>query len=305
MNEIKKVEKDEKLIVNICGEIFNRKEAKISVFDRGFLYGDSVYEVARTYNGIPFLLQEHLDRLWHSASLLNLSINYTQDEIVHQVNRALAELGEENAYIRIIITRGEEGILSLDPTFAKSNNLVIIVKDQTPNPKSWYQDGVKVILAKTQRTNRMAVDPNIKSGNYLNSVLAIMEARKEGVYDAIMLNVLGNITEGSHSNIWMAKGKNLVTPPLTAGILEGITRKMLIQLAKGNNIQVDQKDITPNELINADEVFFTSTTREIVPVTQIDNSPIGLGQPGNMTKELIKIYSKFIHQQTVDQSGNG
>lgn len=288
---------EEKIIININGNIFDSKDAKISVLDRGFLYGDSIYEVARTYSGIPFLLQEHLDRLWHSAGKLELHLDFTQEQIIHQVSSALAELGVENAYIRIIITRGE-GPITLDPTHPEKNNLVIIVKEHLPNPEWWYEKGVNVVIANIQRIDRNAVDPNVKSGNYLNNVMAIMQAKKEGAFDAIMLNQHGFITEGSTHNIWIVKDGEIFTPPLSAGILEGITRKSLLHLARKNEIHVFQKNITPEELINADEVFLTATTKEIIPITQLDNSPVGIGTPGPIFKKLRKIYTNFVNEQT-------
>jgi len=289
-------ETTEKMVININGELVSPADAKISILDRGFLYGDSIYEV-RTYSGVPFLLQEHLDRLWHSASKLELKLNYSQDQITHEVNVALAELGIEDAYIRIIVTRGE-GPITLDPTTSNENNLVIITKAHPENPKWWYEKGVNVIIAKIQRIDRLAMDPNIKSGNYLNNLLAVKEAKKEGAFDAIMLNHQGHVTEGSTHNIWIVKDEGVITPPLKAGILEGITRKNLLQLAKQNEIPSEQKNITPDELINADEVFLTSTTKEIVPIIQIDNAPVGIGTPGPVTKKLISIYKDFIKEQT-------
>lgn len=288
---------EEKIYVNINGKVFNSENAKISVLDRGFLYGDSIYEVTRTYSGVPFLLQEHLDRLWHSASKLHMHLDFSQEQIIHQVNSVLAELESENAYIRIIITRGE-GAITLDPTKPEKNNLVIIVKEQPENPSWWYDKGVNVVIADIQRIHKGAVDPNVKSGNYLNNVMAIMQAKNEGAFDAIMLNQEGFVTEGSTNNIWMVKDGEIFTPPLSAGILEGITRKSLLHLARKNEIHVYQKNISPEDVINADEVFLTATTKEIIPITQVDNSPVGIGTPGPIFKKLRKIYTSFIKDQT-------
>ncbi|MEC7181535.1 MAG: aminotransferase class IV, partial [Bdellovibrionota bacterium] len=213
-----------KTIININGEICKPEDAKISVFDRGFLFGDSVYEVAQTYQGIPFLLQEHLDRLWKSASRLEMLLTVSQNDVSAEVNKALAELGVEEAYFRIILTRGE-GPISLDPGEGVKNNLIIIAQEHLPFPSSWYENGVHVVITNVVRVSKESVDPNVKSGNYLNNVMAFMQAKREKAFDSIMLNHKGYVTQGTTSNVWIVKDNTIKTPPLQAGILEGITRK--------------------------------------------------------------------------------
>lgn len=283
-------------VVSINGKIMFKEDAKISIFDRGFLYGDSVYEVIRTYRGIPFLLQEHLDRLWHSASKLEMGFPFDQNQIVKEVNTCLGELGKESAYIRIIVTRGQ-GPLQLDPVSAGPNNVVVIAKEFKGNPKEWYKEGVNILISHVERTSIRAIDPNIKSGNYLNNIMAFIHAKKQRAFDAVMLNSNGHITEGTTHNIWVVKNGKAFTPPIHAGILEGITRKTILVLAKKNGIEVDQVNMTAEDLINADECFMTSTTKEIIPVTQVNNAPIGTGEPGELTKTLHKLYQDFIKQQ--------
>lgn len=283
-------------VVSINGKIMFKDEAKISVFDRGFLYGDSVYEVIRTYKGIPFLLQDHLDRLWHSASKLEMALNFDPAYLIKEINTCLGELGKENAYIRIIVTRGE-GPIQMDPSLSGPNNVVIITKEFKEYPKEWYKKGVNILISNIERTSVRAVDPNIKSGNYLNNIMAYIHAKKQSAFDAIMLNGDGNITEGTTHNIWIIKDGKAFTPPLHAGILEGITRRTLLVLAKRNGIAVDQKNMTAEELINADECFMTSTTKELIPVTQVNNAPIGMGEPGPITKTLHKLYKDFIKEE--------
>ena len=287
----------ENIIINLNGQIYSNQDAKISVLDRGFLYGDSVYEVIRTYNGIPFLLEDHLKRLWHSASKIGLHINYTQEHISQEITKTLAELEDDNAYIRIVVTRGE-GPITLDPFSSDQNNLVVIVRALPTNPKEWYEKGVSVIIANVQRVDKLAIDPNIKSGNYLNNIMAVREAKKQGAFDAIMLNSEGFITEGSTHNVWMVKDKVIYTPPLKAGILEGITRKAVLQLASQHKIHVEQKNFTSDEFINADEAFLTATTKEIVPITQIDNSYVRDGKPGPLTLKILEIYKNYVKQWT-------
>ena len=287
-------ENSKKTIININGEICRPEDAKISVFDRGFLFGDSVYEVAKTYQGIPFLLQDHLDRLWKSASRLEMHLTISQDEVSAEVNKALAELGVEEAYFRIILTRGE-GPISLDPGEGVKNNLIIIAQEHLPYPSTWYENGVHVVITNVVRVSKESVDPNVKSGNYLNNVMAFMQAKREKAFDSIMLNYKGYVTQGTTSNVWIVKDNTIKTPPLQAGILEGITRKTLLQLAKSDDsLKIEQVNFTAEELINADECFLTSTMKEIVPVTQVDNSPIGTGTVGPLTVKLHSLYSDFV-----------
>lgn len=288
---------EDKFAISINGKLTKKEDARISIFDRGFLYGDSVYEVCRTYNGVPFLLEEHLARLWHSALKLDFIFDFTPEFLTRQINNVLGELGEESAYIRIIITRGE-GPLGIIPPKDIKHNIIILAKHWPPNPTHWYEKGVSVIISKVERVAPLAIDPNVKSGNYLNSVMAIHNAKKEGAFDAVMLNREGFITEGSTNNIWIVKNNVLYTPPLLAGILEGITRKTLILLAKKNNLNVIQENFTPNDLINADEAFLTATTKELVPIVQVDSTPIGLGTPGPMYKKLHQIYKSFVKEKT-------
>jgi branched-chain amino acid aminotransferase len=283
-------------IVNINGKISKAADAKISVFDRGFLFGDSAYEVIRTYEGIPLLLHEHLKRLWHSAAKMEMSIRFSEEQIIKEVNSTLGELGVQSAYVRIMITRGESPPF-LDPTLSGPNNLVIIAREFKENPKSWYEKGVNVIISDIERTSVKAFDPNIKSGNYLNNVMAFMNAKKEGAFEALMLNSMGHLTEGTTSNIWMVKDNKIITPPLSAGLLDGITRKTVLVLAKKNGLIVEQKNLAPDELVNADEAFLTATTKEVVPITRVNNAPIGTGEPGKITLSILKLYRAFIHEQ--------
>ena len=283
-----------KKIININGKIYNSEDAKISVFDRGFLFGDSIYEVAKTYQGIPFLLQDHLDRLWKSASRLEMPLTFSQNDVSAEVNKALAELRVEEAYFRIILTRGQ-GAISLDPGEGVKNNLIIITQEHLPYPSWWYEKGVHVVITNVVRVSKESVDPNVKSGNYLNNVMAFMQAKREKAFDSIMLNYKGYVTQGTTSNVWIVKDNTIKTPPLQAGILEGITRKTILQLAKSDDsLKIEQVNFTAEELINADECFLTSTMKEVVPVTQVDNSPIGTGTVGQMTVKLHSLYSDFV-----------
>ncbi len=285
------------MIININGKIVPSSEAKISIFDRGFLFGDSVYEVLRTYNHIPFLLQEHLDRLQNSANIIALPINYSLKELKQILHTTLQHFWQKTpqyeAYIRLIITRGEGG-LTLDPTEQIKNNLIIIIKPQLPNPPQWYTEGVKFIIAENQKTPKQTIDPNCKSGNHLPHVLALQQARMRGAFDAIMLNQYGMITEGTSNNIWIVKDKIIMTPPLQSGILEGLTRKTIINILQEQQIPFKQTALYPQDAYQAEECFFTSSTREIVPIVEIDGYKIGTGKPGPVYQRLHKLYHQFI-----------
>lgn len=282
--------------VNVNGVVTSAEDAKISVFDRGFLYGDSVYEVTQTYDGVPFLLEEHLDRLWYSAEQLDMNIAIERTALKKQIALTLKELNTPNAYIRIIISRGE-GQIGLDPNLGGRHNLVIITKDLPPYPKTWYQHGVHIIIAETLRNSAESLNPNIKSGNYLNNVMAYSEAKKRGAYDSVMLNKQGKVTECTTSNIWMVKNGRFLTPPLSSGLLSGITRRHLIGLCQEHKLDFRETEISPEELLDADEIFITSTTRKVLPITRLNESSVGLGRPGPFTKKLIQLYDEHVAMQ--------
>lgn len=286
--------------ININGDIVGPEEANISVFDRGFLFGDSIYEVTLTYERILYKIEEHLDRLWESASRLDMPISISRKQLTYQMLKTLKALDEDRAYIRVVITRGE-GEIGLDPKLASKNNLVIITKKLPENPTWWYESGVEVIVASVLRNPKESMDPAIKSGNYLNNVLAYNQAKKQGAFDAIMLNAEGMVTEGTTNNIWIVKDGKLKTPPLAAGLLSGITRKTLLELAKINKIPVEETNFSPEELKAADECFLTSSTKEMVPITKIDEISIGSGTPGELTKRLHKIYRQQVKEYTNSQ----
>jgi branched-chain amino acid aminotransferase len=280
-------------VININGNILKPEDAKISVFDRGFLFGDSVYEVTDAINGSPIFMDEHLTRLWQSANKIDMPINFTRSKIIAEVQKTLKVLNTKRAYIRIVVTRGE-GEITLDPQAAHNNNLVIITKELPENPKWWYQDGVEVIIAGIKRTSIESMDPAVKSGNYLNNILAFNEAIKSGAFDAVMLNHDGDITEGTTSNIWMIKDKKLFTPPLKAGLLGGITRAKVLELCHKEGFKVEEKNISPEEFKSADEAFLTSSTKRIVPIVKVDQTTLGTGKPGKVTLAISQIYNKLI-----------
>lgn len=282
-----------KEVVSVNGEISDSNNAAISVLDRGFLYGDSVYEVILTYEKHPFLLDEHLDRLYRSARSIHMEFSFSREDLINEINKVIDALEGDRLYVRFIVTRGE-GEINLDPSTASTNNFVIIGKQLPEYPQKWYNEGVSLIISDVLRNSKRSMDPNVKSGNYLNNVLAMAEAKEKGAFDAMMLNYKGNITEGTTSNIWIVEDDKFITPPLEAGLLGGITRKTLLILAAKNGFNVLEEDITPERLKEASECFLTSSTKEIVPITKVDGNPIGTGAPGPQTKKLHQIYKSFV-----------
>jgi branched-chain amino acid aminotransferase len=276
-------------IVNLDGTLVPPEGALISVFDRGFLYGDSVYEVLRTYGGAPFKMGAHLARLSRSAQLIGLELAWTLARIESEVLRTITAAGNSESYVRIIATRGA-GEIGLDPALARNGRMILIAKELVVPPPEVYQRGVKLALVGVRRNLREAIDPAAKTGNYLNNVLAIQQARQQGAFDALMLDSQGRITEATTANVFGIKAGELRTPALAVGILEGVTRGLVLALAKAAGIPVREADLTPDELLASDEVFITSTTRELVPVVAIIEGkaehPIAKGVPGPITRKL-------------------
>ncbi len=288
-------EKNKDALVCINGRFTPPEEAVVSVFDRGFLYGDSVYEVTLTYEKVPFLLETHLRRLDNSALGIGMNLEWSPTQIKDLIQRGLKHFENDRLYIRIMITRGA-GEIGLDPGLSDGQNLYIIFKELTPQPQKYYDDGVSLITAGILRNPKKSVDPNVKSGNYLNNVLAISQAKEKGAYDAIMLNAEGNVTESTTANIWILENDCFITPPLEAGLLGGITRATLLEIAKKNNFQVKEENFTPKRVCGAQEVFITSSTREVMPVTQVDGQVIGNGKPGPRTRGLHDLYRQYIQE---------
>ena len=280
-------------IVNINGQLYPPDQASISIFDRGFLYGDSVYEVTMLVNGVPFMIEAHLDRLERSAAKIMLPLAWSREEILKQVMLSANKISSKKCYVRIICTRGE-GEITLDPTREQSGNTIIIAKELAANPEQWYRDGVSMVIADILRNHKRATDPSIKSGNYLNNVLAMGEAKRAGAFDAIMLNHPGHVTEGTTSNIWIVENGKYITPPLEAGLLDGITRQTLLKMGKDLGLSMIEENISAQRLKSADEVFLTSTTKEIVPIVKIDDSEIKGGKPGEYTRKLHAMYQKLM-----------
>lgn len=281
------------LQIYISGKYYDKEHAKISVYDHGLLYGDGVFEGMRSYHGKVFRLQEHLDRLWDSARSIWLNIPISQEQMAAAVNETLAKNGIRDGYIRLIVTRGS-GTLGLDPNKCPVAEVIIITDHIQLYPKEFYDNGLKIVTAATVRNHTAALSPRIKSLNYLNNILAKIEGLRAGCVEALMLNTNGEVAECTGDNIFLVKGGVLFTPPIDAGILEGITRNAVIELAEAAGITVKQIPLSRHDVYIADEVFLTGSAAEVIPVVEIDSRSIGDGKPGPMTKQLT---SKF-HQLT-------
>ena len=275
--------------VFVDGKFVDEKKAVVSVFDHGLLYGDGVFEGIRAYNGRVFKLSEHVDRLFYSAKAILLKIPMSHRAICEAVRAACKRNKIRDGYIRLVVTRGA-GTLGLDPNRCSNPQVIIIADKIQLYPETFYKKGLEIVTVPTTRNHTNAVNPAIKSLNYLNNILAKIEAINAGCVEAIMLNSQGFVAECTGDNVFMLKGGQLLTPPLAAGALYGITRSVAIEMAESLGIEAKEPNLTRYDLYNADEVFITGTAAEVVPVVKIDGRQIGAGKPGKLTKKLIKAY---------------
>ena len=275
--------------VFVDGKFYDESKAKISVFDHGLLYGDGVFEGIRAYNGRVFRLQEHIDRLFYSAKAIMLNIPMSHEAIMKATVEACRRNKVKDGYIRLVVTRGV-GTLGLNPFKCPKGSVIIIAGKIQLYPPALYKKGMEIITVATTRNLHNAVNPAIKSLNYLNNILAKIEALNSGMEEALMLNADGYVAECTGDNVFIIKGKKLFTPPLYAGALYGITRGVAIELAEAEGLTVEETNITRYDLYNADECFLTGTGAEVIPVVKIDGRAIGTGKPGAVTKKLIKDY---------------
>ena len=271
--------------VYINGKLYDKADAKISVYDHGLLYGDGVFEGIRIYSGKAFKLAEHVARLFESARSIKLEVPISEGEMIKAINDTIALNNKRDGYIRPIITRGA-GSLGLDPRKCSDPQVIIIVDDITMYPPELYENGMEIATVSTIRNHPNAVNPRIKSLNYLNNILAKIEGIQAGCLEALMLNHKGEIAECSGDNIFLVKHGILRTPPCDAGILEGITRNTVIELARQAGLSIEETALTRHDVFIADECFLTGTAAEIIPVTKCDARPIGSGKPGPITRQL-------------------
>jgi len=282
--------------VNVNGRVSDQAHASISVFDHGFLYGEGVYETLRTYNGQPFLFDRHMKRLRNSAEMLALAVPLSDAAIDARFRETMIAAGlgdspEREAYIRILVTRGI-GELTYDPAACPTPSVVVIVKPNVDPPREVFERGVKVALVPIVRNHPGSVNPLIKSNNLLNNALAMQEAFRRGGYEGIMRNYKGELAECTQSNFFIVKNGAALTPPIDAGLLPGITRAFLFEVGAEIGIPVREQVLRDDDLFGADECFLTSTTREAVPIVQVDDRKIGSGAPGPITLALLDAFRK-------------
>ncbi len=272
--------------VAINGVIHPRETAVVSVFDRGFLFGDSVFEVLRTYGGVPFAVTEHLARLAHSAQRIGMDLPVPIAQIRAEMDLALAEAAEPDAYVRIIVTRGS-GEIGLDPALARDPQRVIIVQALRPQSRAWYVDGVAVVTVTTSaRASDTTNASSAKTSNYLSNILALNAARAAGAHEALLVTADGTVLEGTTSNVFVVTGNALRTPLLDGAILAGVTREHVLAAARSIGMDVREQRVSVADLLAADEVFITSSLREVVPVIRVDDTVVGDGKPGPMVRRI-------------------
>jgi len=278
--------------IYLNGKIVPEQEAVVSVFDHGLLYGDGVFEGIRAYHGKVFRLVEHVDRLYRSAAAIALTIPMTREDMCAAVVATCKANGITDGYVRLIVTRGV-GSLGLNPYLCKEPQVIIIAGAIQLYPKELYETGMNVVTVGTVRNHVEAINPRIKSLNYLNNILAKIEAINAGVMECLMLNPQGYIAEASGDNLFVIRGNTLLTPPPWCGSLEGITRGVVMQLAPEHGLQVKEDVLTRYDVYTADEVFLTGTAAEIISVVKADRRPIGDGEPGARTRELAAAFTRY------------
>jgi len=275
----------------INGRFYDKADARVSVYDHGLLYGDGVFEGIRVYNGKVFLHRQHIERLFESARAILLEFPGTVESIMDAVNATVAENKKVDGYIRLVVTRGA-GSLGLDPRGCEPQ-IIVIVDDIRLYPEELYQDGMKVITSSYIRNHPNALSPRIKSLNYLNNIMAKMEAIRAGCLEAVMLNHKGEVAECTGDNIFIVRRGVVKTPPVDSGILEGVTRNVVIDLARSAGLEVREENMTRHDLFVADEMFLTGTAAELIAVTDVDGRRIGSGKQGPITKRLREAFTAF------------
>jgi branched-chain amino acid aminotransferase len=280
-------------LVHTGAAVVPAREARIPILDHGFLYGDSVYEVVRTANGRPFMLAEHLDRMRRSAAMIYLDLPWSDAEIGSRLSQLRAALAFPECYFRIVATRGP-GPISLLPDGCAEPGLYLIGTALQLYPARLYRDGCRVAVVRRLRNDPRALDPRAKTGNYLNNMLGLVEAKRQGSDDALFLNAEGHLTEATTANVWIAERGRVFTPPVAEGLLQGITREWLLRRLPEAGIPAEEAAIDLDRLLRADEVFLSGTVKGIMPVTLIDGRPVGLGKPGPAARHGMDLYEQAL-----------
>jgi branched-chain amino acid aminotransferase len=280
------------LKVYINGTLYDKDDAKVSVYDHGLLYGDGVFEGMRTYGGKVFRLEAHLDRLWNSAKAIWLTIPMSRDRMARAVNDTVRTNNIDDGYVRLVVTRGA-GTLGLDPNRCSDPQVIVIADHITLYPEEFYKNGLEIVTVSTIRNHPAALNARIKSLNYLNNILAKIEGLQAGCIEALMLNHKGEVAECTGDNIFIVLGGEVLTPPVEASILEGITRATVIDLAREAGYPVRETPLTRHDVYIAEECFLTGSAAEIVPVVKLDSRTIGDGKPGKVTRDLTERFRKL------------
>jgi branched-chain amino acid aminotransferase len=284
---------DPEVLVHVGAEIVPAASAAVPILDHGFLFGDSVYEVVRTGNGRPFQLSEHLARLRRSAALIYFELPWDEDEIARRIEALGARLAVDEAYYRIIATRGP-GPITLLPDECEEAGLYIIGRGLIRHPARMYEQGCNLAVVRRLRTDPRSLDPRAKTGNYLNNMLGLIEAKRAGADDAVFLNADENLTECTTSNIWMVEEGRVVTPPLEEGLLQGITREWILGALPGDGLDVSEEPVDRARLSAADEIFLSGTVKGVMPVAAVDGETVGAGRPGPVTRRVARLYDEAL-----------
>ncbi|HEX7194659.1 MAG TPA: branched-chain-amino-acid transaminase [Chthoniobacterales bacterium] len=280
------------LKIYIDGSFYDQGEAKISVFDHGLLYGDGVFEGIRFYNDRVFRLDEHVDRLWHSARAIALDVPISKSEVIVATLETIRQNDLHDGYIRLIVTRGV-GSLGLSPDSCRRPSVIIIAATIVLYPEELYQKGLSMVTCSTRRTSPAALSPRIKSLNYLNNILAKLEAQNANAGEGLMLNEQGYVAECTGDNIFIVRSGEILTPHINSGILSGVTRTVVFELAREHQIPILERELTRYDIYTADECFLTGTAAEVIPAVQLDRILIGTGQPGPITLKLIASFREL------------
>jgi len=273
--------------------LVDEQDAKVSVFDHAFLYGDGIFEGIRCYNGRIFRQKQHIDRLWDSAKTIDLKIPVSKEKMVEAIYETVRANGLVDAYIRLVVSRGK-GTLGLDPKSCKTPQIVIIAQPLQLYPKELYEKGMAIVTASTIRNPSSSLNARVKSLNYLNNIMAKLEAHTAGCEEAMLLNHKGDVAEGTGDNIFIVKNGKIITPPTDACILEGVTRNVVLEIATELGYEVAQAAMTRHDVYTADECFLTGTAAELIPVVKVDGREIGDGKPGAITLRILAAFPDFV-----------
>lgn len=279
------------------GQLVDREDAKVSVFDHGFLYGDGIFEGIRVYNGKIFRAKKHIDRLWDSAKTLDIKIPISKDEMKAAIYKTVEANGFVDAYIRLVVTRGE-GTLGLDAHTCGTPNIIVIAQALSLYSADFYEKGIKIVTASTIRNPSDSLSPRVKSLNYLNNIMAKIEAYYAGCEEALMLNHKGDVCECTGDNIFIVKNGKLMTPPINACILEGVTRNTVLEICKELGLEACEQDFTRHDVYTADECFLTGSAAELIPVVALDGRDIADGKPGPITMRILSAFGEFVKKDS-------